>query len=327
VTRGRGRHREEVRTRVDPRQSYVDTRFGQHQRYHHANSRERDDITTFYFTRFPEHTTEKDLWAQFKKWGDVREVFISKHRNKGGRRYGFVRFKGVSDEHILERLLDNIIVGELKMYVNVPKYGRGKARSEEHKVKPRTQADGDNKEVEAPRQMATHCKATSMSYVKVVATAKTNVGQQSHPQPRTFKPDGSYSSIQLEIPAGERKWYTDIWVGRLKKSGIFERVEDELPWEIGTNVVPKYIGDDMILLLGLSDTKAEELIIKEIRHGTSPFHSLEKWNPTMRPGHRLVWAQCWSIPLEAWDIGQIRKIVAAIGDLVEVDDDSKSCEG
>jgi len=63
---------------------------------------------------------------------------------------------------------------------------------------------------------------------------------------------------------------------RLKKPGIFERVKDEHPWEIGTNVVPKYIGDDMILLLGLSDTKAEELITKETKHDTSPFHLLEK---------------------------------------------------
>ena len=57
-----------------------------------------------------------------QKMGDVREIFISKHRNKGGRRYGFVRFKVVSDERSLERKLDNIIVGGLKMYINVPKY-------------------------------------------------------------------------------------------------------------------------------------------------------------------------------------------------------------
>ena len=70
---------------------------------------------------------EEELWTIFKKWGDVREIFISRQRNKGGRRYGFVRFKGVSDETRLERQLDNIIVGGLKMHVNIPKYGRGKA--------------------------------------------------------------------------------------------------------------------------------------------------------------------------------------------------------
>ena len=232
-----------------------------------------------------------------------------------------MKFKGVSNERRLERQLDNIIVGGLKLYVNVLKYGRGKARYEEPRVKPRTQVDDDNKEVAAARQMAPHCRASSMSYAKVVATSTMNVGQWRHPHTRTFRPDGSYSSVQLEIQVGEKKWYTDVWVSRLKKSGIFERVEDELLWEVGTNVVPKYLGHDMILLLGLSDTKVEELIIEETRHGSSPFYSLEKWNPTMRLRHRLVWAQCWGIPLEAWDIGQIRKIVATIGDLVEVDDD------
>lgn len=48
---------------------------------------------------------------------------------------------------------------------------------------------------------------------------------------------------------------------------------------------------------------------------------MEKWNPNIRTGHRLVWALCWDIPLAAWDVAHIRKIVAAIGDLVEVDHD------
>ena len=32
----------------------------------------------------------------------------------------------------------------------------------------------------------------------------------------------------------------------------------------------------------------------------------------MRSGYRLVWVQCWGVPLEVWDIGNIRKIVAAV---------------
>lgn len=35
----------------------------------------------------------------------------------------------------------------------------------------------------------------------------------------------------------------------------------------------------------------------------------------------MIWAQCWGIPLEVWDIGSIWKIVVAVGELVEVDDD------
>ena len=43
-----------------------------------------------------------------------------------------MRFKGVADENRLERQLDNIIVGGLKLYVNIPRYGRGKANQRKH---------------------------------------------------------------------------------------------------------------------------------------------------------------------------------------------------
>jgi len=110
-------------------------------------------------------------------------------------------------------------------------------------------------------------------------------------------------------------------VGRLKKHEPFERVDEEIPWILGSDEIPKYLGDDMVLLLGLTNTKAEEMITEEIEHGASLFHTLEKWNPDMRPGNRMVRIQCWGIPLLAWDIGNISKIVAAICDLVDIDDD------
>ncbi|KAH1246114.1 Kelch domain-containing protein 4 [Glycine max] len=98
------------RTREDPQVNYTKTRPGKLHSNRRRNWRENHDITTFFFTRFPEHTNAKDLWAHFKKWGDVREIFIPNTRNKMGRRYGFARFKGVADQHKLERQLDNTFV-------------------------------------------------------------------------------------------------------------------------------------------------------------------------------------------------------------------------
>lgn len=54
----------------------------------------------------------------------MREIFIPKSRNNNGRKYGFTRFKGVNDVQRLAMQLDKIIVDELKLYVNIPKYGR-----------------------------------------------------------------------------------------------------------------------------------------------------------------------------------------------------------
>ena len=64
------------------------------------------------------------LWKNFKKWEDVREVYIAKRRNKDGRRYDFVRFKGVSDAKRLEVQLDNTFINDQKLFVNLPRFAR-----------------------------------------------------------------------------------------------------------------------------------------------------------------------------------------------------------
>ena len=46
-----------------------------------------------------------------------------------------MRFRGVSDVRKLERQLDNLIVGGLKLYVNIPKYERENERHVEHRTK------------------------------------------------------------------------------------------------------------------------------------------------------------------------------------------------
>ena len=72
--------------------------------------RNKADVTTFYFSRFPEGIMEKDMWQIFQKWGKVWEVFIPRTKNKLGHRFGFVRFKLRSiDEHLLA-IYKNVII-------------------------------------------------------------------------------------------------------------------------------------------------------------------------------------------------------------------------
>ena len=90
----------------------------------HLNWRHKEDITSYYFSNFTDGVNEVRLWEKFKAWGDVREIFIAKRLNKVGRRFGFVRFKGVSDAKFLETQLDNIFIDDLKLFVNLPRFAR-----------------------------------------------------------------------------------------------------------------------------------------------------------------------------------------------------------
>ena len=68
-------------------------------------SGEEDNIATVFFSNFPDSHKEIDLWKLFQRWGKVWEVFIPQRRDKQGRRFGFVRFKGVKNvEEIAEEL-------------------------------------------------------------------------------------------------------------------------------------------------------------------------------------------------------------------------------
>ena len=129
---------------------------GQRQSYMRANWRDHKDVISFYFTRIPEDATVEELWFHFKQKGDVREVFIPQKRNNQGRRYGFVRYKGVRDMHQLQQQLDNMVFGGLKMNVNVSKYGRakkGEPQTEKEKGQKHTKAEKTHQENPFPREV------------------------------------------------------------------------------------------------------------------------------------------------------------------------------
>lgn len=102
----------------------------------------------------------------------------------------------------------------------------------------------------------------------------------------------SYSSVQLNMPMREKTWLSNTWVGRLKNLVLFDRMEDDLMWNGGDDITPKYIRDDMVLLIGLTETKAAQMVKEANEQGSSLFYSLEKSTPQLRTGYRLVWLLC-----------------------------------
>lgn len=80
------------------------------------------------------------------KWGRVGDVYIPPRRDKLGKRFGFVKFINVQNPKVLERQLENIMIGDQKLVVSIPRYERNIAR-ELHVNPQRNRAGkiGDNK--------------------------------------------------------------------------------------------------------------------------------------------------------------------------------------
>jgi len=54
----------------------------------------------------------------------VKEVFISRKLNRWGRRFGFVKFFEVDNVSRLDKELDHIYIGNMKLFVNISRYRR-----------------------------------------------------------------------------------------------------------------------------------------------------------------------------------------------------------
>ena len=67
-----------------------------------------------------------------KNGGMSERFFIARNNKRWGKRYGFVRFKGVKDVTRLERKPDSLVVRGLKMHVNTPKHGRERVTLEDY---------------------------------------------------------------------------------------------------------------------------------------------------------------------------------------------------
>ncbi|RZC11564.1 hypothetical protein D0Y65_011667 [Glycine soja] len=284
--------------------------------------REKLDVTSFYFSRFPEEVREKDLWKIFQEWGKVWEVFIPQKRNKQGHRYGFVHFKGVEDGDRLERILgNNIYIQGIKMFVNKPKYQRGGNRVHKSMAGLYHTTDSTPKEFDTPELKSNQVPMGTKlrSYVEVVKNRNKEGEDRQGPTSANGSTTVNTGPVKIQTTKEKTKWLDKAWVGHLKNKGIVDRVEEELQGMLGVEVKTAYWGDDMVILYDLEEETVNGLNLKEQKHGGSPFFSVQRWKPEMLPSYRLTWLCIWGVPLTVWDAENLASIVSICRELIELD--------
>ena len=93
------------------------------------------DTTTipFFFSNFPDKATKSNLLKLFVRFGKVEEVFIPNKLDKWGRRFGFVKFKEVSNEEELGVRLEEVWMWKQRLKVNRSRFGREERKDEVQK--------------------------------------------------------------------------------------------------------------------------------------------------------------------------------------------------
>ncbi|KAJ0865687.1 putative RNA recognition motif domain, nucleotide-binding alpha-beta plait domain superfamily [Helianthus annuus] len=98
-------------------------------------------ITKFYVARLPERCSSKDIEKVFGVFGSIKGVYVARKRDKHGFRFGFVSFTGVKDMADLERSMQNVWMGNYKLFVNIAKFlieNEGEADKKDSKGKNKT---------------------------------------------------------------------------------------------------------------------------------------------------------------------------------------------
>ncbi|XP_020220436.1 uncharacterized protein LOC109803325 [Cajanus cajan] len=291
---------------------------------------QRKDITTFFFSRFPESYNQADLWKVFQRWGKVWDVFIAARRNRHGQRYGFVRFLEVENVKRLEKQLDEIYIGGTKLYANIPRY----RRNEDVMV----ESQHTKKRTEGQYKGAKENKQNQEGYWRVRGQGQMNRNQQqeSHRQTyaqilkgkqvwkpksrkwriKTYEHKQGWNGISFTMPEVNRAWLEGSWIGYLKDVTMFNKMKEAMLLNEPEEVKLRYLGDDMVLITGLEECKMQQKIKDEEDMFSTWFHSVQKWNTNLRPGNKLVWVKIIGIPLQVWNDECFAKAVAVLGEHV-----------
>jgi len=131
----------------------------------------------------------------FSEVGRVIDVFISRRLDYGKRRFGFVRFQGVLDAHVLERKVHAIWIGLWKLRVNIHKFSR---------KEPYRPVLSDVREHELARKVWRQ-KAQQRSFAQVVRDGQESASQKVL----------DASTICFQVAVDSTKWLEDCFVGRL----------------------------------------------------------------------------------------------------------------
>jgi len=79
---------------------------------------------SFYVTNFPDKLPLFRLRQAFEVCGILSDVYVARHRNARGQEFGFVRYVNVNNRNKLAQALNNVWIGECRVWAREARYDR-----------------------------------------------------------------------------------------------------------------------------------------------------------------------------------------------------------
>lgn len=197
-----------------------------------------NDTVSFFFTEFPKDFGAKEMWSVFDKFGRVQGVVIPNKRDKRGKRFGFIRFFDIRDPSFFATRLDNIIIGNQKLFVNLPRFQRGQWES---KMKQPQQSNHNNHHIQRGNM---GYRKPGTTFAQTVKSDETRRGGAEKPNvPGQFE----FAHLHYNIDDSIIQKMNKAYVGQVSRSGTAYSVQEKLSMHGCFTVKATPLGANLVL--------------------------------------------------------------------------------
>jgi hypothetical protein len=305
----------------------------------------KTQVTSFYFTNFPDEVTLQELRHRFSRIGEVVTIFIPGKKNKQGNFFGFVRFKGIDETKVAEERMREIWFGTYKLWANVARFTKEGGFQNEFGGKLHT-LDGRSKETEKKRHK--HNEAPVRS--RKIGWDRTKVGNLSYAEAACRKADGAGRQVAM-IGEGHQSLHENntkkTQVDNREWRGLsFETIEEDRVWarkgligmvnnidevpliqqkilDVGittAKIIP--MGGKTVFIQPLEDEDLWDLVKDAEEFFNHWFVKIKEWNPKETSSDRSIWIRVYGVPVHAWRENFFKKILECTGEVIVLDDDT-----
>ncbi|GKV42304.1 hypothetical protein SLEP1_g49718 [Rubroshorea leprosula] len=288
--------------------------------------------TPFFFTNFTEEWSHEDMWRTFMKYGRVFDIYSPPRRSRNGSRFGFVRFLGVKDRKELERKLDNIWIGDCKLWVNYPRYNDIQQKGREIKTSHVPELQVQNRsyaEVVKGHQTSRHGKGDAdrsrgdfgmdTEQDRKNVTWEDQIMDKKKIWVEKGKKD-SWAGFEYNTNKEESTWLEGCYVGTTHSVEMVRNLQEKFYMEGYFTCRVRAMGGKLVLMDCEDKEELKDLVESASEWLGQWFEKVCPWSPELVAKERFVWIRCQGVPLNVWGPGFFESMGCSWGKFICLDD-------
>jgi RNA recognition motif-containing protein len=236
--------------------------------------------TSFYFTNFPDDLKAVDLWGTFAKYGQVGDVYIPNKVDKRGKRFGFVKFKNVTDIEDKCLQLADVWCGSFKLWINHSRFGRNTGRSSQEEARALKEGGSTSRQVQH-----------ELTFKEALIPANMGKGSPADEREDTV--------FQVPVESTILQNLKRSFAGFLLPGIEVKTIKTMLLMEGRLNITVTTMGGNMVLLQSSKAGEMESVVRMKEEWLGFYFFDVKPWTPTLVNDKREVWVKVFGIPLHA----------------------------